>query len=455
MIGVFRLSELVALLGGRMLGADAEFGGVSTDSRLLAPGDLFVPLRGERYDGHDFIASLEGRAAATLTERAMPLRFPGLRVTDTLAALSKLAEAVRGRFSGQVVAVTGSAGKTTTKDALAAVLSAEGPTLATAHNNNNEIGVPLTLLALEERHRFAVLELGARRRGDIDHLASLVRPHVAVVTNALPAHLEQFGRIEDIVAGKGEMYRHIEIGGTGIVNLDSDHVAEWKRRVAPHRWLSYSMRDSRADCHADEIDEQALGRTRFLLRTAHGAAEVNLPLLGRHNVSNALAAAAAAYACGIEPAVIAEALSHVCPPPGRLQAKVSAAGVTVIDDSYNANPASMRAAIDMLAACPPPRALVLGSMAELGERAEHFHRDIGVYARERVIDGLFSCGEYSQTVAQAYGPGGHGYADTDALTRALRCRRDDFGVFLVKGSRAAGMERVVHALLGMDSEETG
>ena len=453
MIGQFLLSELAMPTGGRLLGDDAVITGVSIDSRSLRPGELFVPLRGPRYDGHDFIlAAQERAAAATLTARPMPLGLPGLLVPDTTAALSKLAEMVRGRFSGRMVAVTGSAGKTTTKEMIASVLSAVAPTLATKRNENNEIGVPLTLLALEERHRFAVLEMGASRRRDIDHLARLARPHVAVVTNALPAHLEGFGTLADVAAGKSEIYRHIEAGGIGIVNLDSEHADAWRRMAVPYRIVTFSTRNRYADCFAYEIEERPLGATRFMLRSPHGAVAVELPLFGRHNVSNALAAAAAAYACGCGSALIAAGLARVLPCAGRLQTKVAADGLTIIDDSYNANPASMRAAIDALAACPSPRALISGSMAELGVDADRFHREIGVYARQRDIDGVFSCGEYSHAVAEAYGDGGHCYADCAALMRALRTHRRRFGVFLVKGSRAAGMERVVDSLLSLRAD---
>ena len=452
MIGEFRLSELALSIGGVLLDADAVITGVSTDSRSLCPGDLFVPLRGPRHDGHDFIAAATDRAAAaTLTMSRMPLGLPGMLVPDTLSALSRLAEMVRGRFSGRMVAVTGSAGKTTTKEMIAETLSGIAPTLATERNHNNEIGVPLTLLALEGRHRFAVVELGASRRGDIDRLAGLVRPHVAVVTNALAAHLDGFGTVEDVAAGKGEMYRRLETGGIGVVNLDSAHADAWQRAAVPRRIVTYSMRDRYADCFACGIAERPLGGARFTLRMPQGTVAVDLSLLGRHNISNALAASAAAYACGCGPATIAAGLARARASAGRLQPKVAADGLTVIDDSYNANPASMCAAIDALAACPPPRALVSGDMAELGADAERFHREIGEYARERSIDAVFSCGEHSAAVAEAYGDGGHSYADRDELTRALSAHRCRFGVFLVKGSRAAGMECVARYLLSPES----
>jgi UDP-N-acetylmuramoyl-tripeptide--D-alanyl-D-alanine ligase len=445
------LNEAAQALGAECIGRDTALAGVSTDTRSLRPGELFVALQGPHFDGHDFIAQAAAAgAAAALVSRAVETDLPLLRVEDTRLALARLAHAHRARFAIPLVAVTGSNGKTTVKEMLAAILGQTGPVLATRGNLNNDIGVPLTLLRLTAEHRRAVIEMGANHPGEIACLTALAHPTVALVTNAGPAHLEGFGSIEGVAHAKGEIYCGLAPGGVAVINADDAYAPLWERLNEQRRCLRFGMRES-ADVSADPggmhlVIEGAQVHTRFTLRTPSGAVDVRLPLAGRHNVMNALAAAAAALATGAGLEEIRAGLQDLRGVNGRLQLRPGVGGAWIIDDSYNANPASVAAAIDVLAAYPGMRWLLLGDMAELGESGEALHRQAGEQARAAGIDRLWATGSHSRAAVDAFGAGGRHFATQDELAEAVRAGLHPAAAVLVKGSRSARMERVVEAL---------
>lgn len=443
------LSEAAHLLDAELLGADAQFQGVGSDSRTLPAGALFVALKGERFDGHEFLAeaAANGAAGALVSEvRTAPL--PCLRVVDTRAALSRLAAAWRSRFSLPLVAVTGSNGKTTVKEMLASILRQDRPTLATEGNLNNDLGVPLMLLRLGLLHGYAVIEMGANHAGEIGHLSQLARPGVCVITNVGPAHLEGFGNIEGVARAKGEILQGLAAGGTAVLNADDTYVDYWadywRGLAGSRRVVSFGLARS-ADVTASELGLKTQ-HSEFVMHTPAGAARVSLALAGRHNVMNALAAAAAAFALGVSIEDTAHGLSHVASAHGRFEAGPGRNGCCVIDDTYNANPGSVASGLAALAAFPGEKVLVLGDMAELGERAEEWHAEIGRQAREAGVARLLATGDLGAAAARSFGPGGLHFADRQALIAALEDLVHADMTLLVKGSRCMRMEQVVQAL---------
>lgn len=444
-----RLAEVALAAGGTLHGEDRSFVDVSTDTRSLQSGQLYVALRGPNFDGHDFVArAAELGAAAALVERAVDVPLPQVVVANTRAALGAYAAAWRARFAIDVVAVTGSNGKTGVKEMLAAILQRQGPTLATRGNFNNDIGVPLTLLRLNRQHRYAAIEIGASGPGEVAALAALARPRVGIVTNAAPAHLEGFGSVEAVAHAKGEMYGALEEDGTAVINADDAYADLWRDLAAGRPIVTFGESDA-ADVSLRNFSQRVNGRAahiEFDVVTPDGTGHVHMPVGGRHNARNALAALAATHALGIGLDDALAALETVDPVSGRLQVLSALRGARVIDDSYNANPASTRAAIDFLAEQAEPGWLVLGDMAELGEEAGTLHAQIGKRARERGIERLYAVGELSRSAAVAFGSGGRWFESTldlrDALTQDLRS-----GVnVLVKASRSMRLEQVVAAL---------
>jgi len=443
------LSEAAALSRGRASGADTRFDGVSTDSRSVGRGQLFVALRGERFDGHDFLAAAAGRGAAAAMVDASyrgTYPLPVIIVDDTKYALGELARQWRARFTPALVAVTGSNGKTTVKEMLAAILrrhAGEQAVLATTGNLNNDIGVPLTLLRLRGGHRWCAIELGMNHRGEIAYLAKLAAPTVALVNNAQREHLEFMGSVHEVAAENASVYDALAAGGVAVVNADDGHAGYFRSRAGARRVVDFG------------VGSAAVGggyalkglSSELRLRTPQGEADATLAIPGLHNVRNAFAAAACAHAAGIELASIAAGLSAFRPYTGRLQVKHARSGATVIDDSYNANPDSVRAAIDVLASCPAPTALVLGDMGEVGPRGPELHREIGAYARSRGVTQLLALGAASKHAVEAFGAGAEHFSDVEALVPAIRGR-----TVLVKGSRFMRMERVVAALTGARAE---
>ena len=446
----FRLSELAPRLGARHLGADAEIGAVSTDTRSLQPGDLFVALVGERFDGHDYldIARQKG-ASAALVSRPLDMSLPRLEVADTRCALGVLARSWRERSPARVVAITGSNGKTTVKELTAAVLGRGGEVMATRGNLNNDIGLPLTLTRLQEQ-RYAVVELGANHPGEIDYLTRIACPDVAVLNNAGRAHLEGFGSLDGVARAKAEILNGLSPDGVFVFNADDRYAPLW-RSLAAGRHTSLFGMDRPADISSDAdgawLVWDAHGfRQRFAVRTPAGELEVELQLAGRHNRMNALAATAAALSAGADLDAVRDGLAAVAPVRGRLCPVPGRDGLRLVDDSYNANPDSVAAAIEVLSSAPGRRALVLGDLAELGAGAESLHTEVGRRARAAGVDRLYTCGRLSAAASGAFGAGACHFDEQAALVAALEDELRAGDTVLVKGSRSAGMERVVAAL---------
>ncbi|MWV16538.1 UDP-N-acetylmuramoyl-tripeptide--D-alanyl-D-alanine ligase [Pseudomonas sp. L-22-4S-12] len=442
------LSEVAPALHARLHGADVAFCAVSTDSRKIEAGQLFVALSGPNFDGHDYLAEVAGKGAvAALVEREVAgVALPQLIVSDSRVGLGRLGALNRQAYSGSLAAVTGSSGKTTVKEMLASILRAglHGPVLATRGNLNNDLGAPLTLLELAPEHVGAVIELGANHVGEIGYTVSLTRPQVAIITNAGIAHVGEFGGPDKIVEAKGEIIEGLAADGVAVLNLDDKAFATWQARARGRRVLSFALRDSRADFHAAELARDARGCLAFTLHSPAGQARIQLNLLGEHNVANALAAAAAAHALGVPLVGIQAGLESLQPVKGRAVAQLATNGARVIDDTYNANPISMCAAVDILAAFSGRTVLVLGDMGELGEWAEQGHRDVGAYAAGKV-SALYAVGPLMAHAVKAFGTEGQHFADQASLIAALGRESGDTTI-LIKGSRSAAMEKVVAAL---------
>ena len=447
---MMRLAEAAAALGGRASGADAQFTGVSTDSRSLKAGDLFVALRGDRFDGHDFLGTAaQARAAAAMVDRRYHGEYalPALVVDDTRRSLGDLARYWRARFAPALVAITGSNGKTTVKEMLAAILrrhAGEESVLYTKGNLNNDIGLPLTLLGLRHAHRWCAIELGMNHKGEIAYLAGIARPTVALVNNAQREHLEFMQSVEDVAAENASVYDALPADGVAVINADDPHAAHFRSRAGKRRAVEFGLEGGAV------TGRYRLGglTSEIRLNTPAGEADATLAIPGLHNVRNALAAAACAFAVDIKPSTIGAGLTAFRPYTGRLQVKKAASGATVIDDSYNANPDSVRAAIDVLATRPAPTLLVLGDMGEVGERGEEFHREIGAYALTKNISSLFALGDATRSSVDAFGAAGYHAKSIDDLLSVVKESATPESTVLVKGSRFMRMERVVAALTG-------
>lgn len=448
------LGWFVEACGGEFLGAPDKlrnaYTGVSSDTRTLQRGELFVALRGPRFNANEFVASAEGAGAAgALVDTRVDRAIPQILVSDTLAALQTSATRWRAQFALPLIGVAGSNGKTTCKEMTAAILARAGSTLHTRGSLNNHIGVPLTLHRLEPTHRFAVIEIGTNHPGEVAALCQLARPTVGLITNAGAEHLEGFGSIEGAARAEGEMIAELDRDQTAVINADDDFADLW-RGMTRARIVTFGIARP-ADFSAAGI-HTALGAqgfvTRFEMRTPAGSQTVELALAGTHNVLNALCAAAAATAAGASLQDVRDGLATMRPVPGRLQFKTAPGGARIVDDSYNANPSSMKAGIDVLAGVAARRWLVMGDMGELGEAAVGSHEEIGRYAREHRVDRLFATGKLSALAVEAFGNGAQWFADSEALARAVNAELTADVCVLVKGSRSARLERVVDALTG-------
>ncbi|WP_185268730.1 UDP-N-acetylmuramoyl-tripeptide--D-alanyl-D-alanine ligase [Halopseudomonas xiamenensis] len=457
MLEAMNLADLLKPLAATLNGSDASFDSVSIDARQVQPGGLFVALPGSRVDGHDFIAQARERgAAAALVERPVADPLPQLLVRDCALALGQLGALNRATFSGPLVAITGSSGKTTVKEMLAAILRECGAVLATRGNLNNELGVPLTLLELAPEHRYAVVEMGAAAIGDIAYSMRLAKPDVSVLTNAGTAHIGRFGSEQAIAEAKGEILAGLGADGQGVINLDSPWIESWYQTLGRRKAWAFSIDNPTAELHAAQVCNDQRGCPGFELVTPVGSIAVQLNLLGRHNVANALAATGAALALQVPLQAIAKGLGALQPVAGRGKSLSGRNGALIIDDCYNANPASVRAAIDVLADLDGRRLLVLGDMGELGALEQQAHRDVGAYARARGLDGLYVTGPLSALAAEEFGTGAQVFTDRRALAAALATELDPATRVLVKGSRSAGMEEVVAALVeGSQIQEEG
>jgi len=447
MMRALTLAELVGPLQAQLIGPDREFHGVSTDSRKVRPGELFVALRGENFDGHDFLDQVAAAgAAAALVNDVAELALPQLRVADTMRGLGLLGAYNRALYQGPLVAITGSSGKTTAKNMVRAVLAQAGRTLATEGNLNNEIGVPLTLLGLEPGVEFAVVEMGAGKAGDIAWLCELGHPTVALLLNAMPAHLQGFGSVDDVATAKGEIFDGLGRSDCAVINADQPWAQAWRARAGEATVLDFSL-SGPASITATSVQADGVRGTRFTAITPRGEQQIKLHLPGAHNVANALAAIAVGLACGLRLEQIGAGLETVRPTPGRLASAVAPTGATVIDDCYNANPGSVRAAIDLLAGCEGRRTLVLGAMRELGPASDALHQAIGGYARAARIDRFWGVGPELQGAVGEFGGGGRWFADCETAICALENEYGPGDTVLVKGSRSTRMERVLQALL--------
>ena len=444
------LSAAADSMHGRLLGGDRLFDGVSTDTRTLRRGELFVALHGPNFDGGNYVsqASEKGAAAAVVGAK-VDGDIAQIRVADTKLALGELGAAWRREQSAVVVGITGSNGKTTLKELTAACLSQAAPTIATEGNLNNDIGMPLMLTRIDETHRYAVLEMGANHVGEIDYLTSLAEPDVVAITNAAAAHLEGFGSIDGVAKAKGEILCGRSRPGVAILNADDEYFEFWSAMASDIDVVGFGI-DTQADvCISDIVTDG--GGSNFRLHLFDSRIDVRLSLPGRHNVRNACAAAAIATALGIAPEQIQSGLESVQPVAGRLQPRHGLNGATLFDDSYNANPLSVAAAAEFLAALDGQSWLVLGDMGELGADAARLHREVGVVVKNAGVDRLFGTGELSRNVTEAFGDNASWFDSIDTLIDALRVSVTSDVNLLVKGSRFMRMERVVEALASTEA----
>lgn len=440
------LQQAAQWMGTAWQGAAIEVHGATTDSRQVQPGQLFFALRGARTDGHDHLpqAAERGACAAVVEERRSGTNLPQLQVPNTELALADLARGWGRQLGTRFIGITGSNGKTSVKNILAHVLGQVAETQATPGNLNNEIGLPLTVLGISPSTRYAVLEMGCGKPGDIAYLARIVALDAALVNNVGPAHLERLGSIDGVAQEKSEIYLGLKPDGIGIVNADDAYRDFMLRRLSPHGALCFGI-DQPAPVQARDI--QIGETTRFTLVVPGGSATVHLHLPGLHQVRNALAASCIATALQVDLPTIRAGLESVRGTPGRLSAHSAPQGWTLFDDTYNANPGSVRAAIDFLVATPGPAWLVLGDMKELGTHEAELHREIGAYARARGIAQLFTTGPLAWHAAQAFGPDAQHFDTRDALAQRLATLLRPGVRALVKGSRSAGMEQVVGQVL--------
>lgn len=454
------LSLIAHWAGGEIHGDDTAIDAISNDTRTLGPGSLYVALRGERFDGHDFAADAVARgASAMLVERLLDVALPQIVVADGEYALGRIAHGMQRDRATDVFAITGSNGKTSVKSLLLAILEQVAReqhkvVYANPGNRNNEIGLPLAVLDAPEDTDFAIYEMGAGKPGDIAYLTDIVRPRYALVNNVAPAHLERMGSLQGVATTKGAIYAALPADGVAVVNADDAFGIWFEQHIVGQpprsRVLRYGL-DHSADVSALAIRPTATG-SQFLLTSPHGQVEIALALPGRHNISNALAAASLALAAGIGLDQIALGLARAEPVPGRQIAHQLRNGAVLIDDSYNANPGSLAAAIDALAGGKAEGWLVLGDMRELGPDGEALHAQAGRRAREAGLKRLYTLGTLSAAASTAFGEGGRHFQDHDSLAAALADELHAGVRCLVKGSRGSAMDKIVKALLARGEE---
>ena len=443
-----KLSVIADKTQGQLYGQDLDVCQFSTDTRTLTTGDVFIALSGANFDANSFVAKAQslGAVAAIVSQYQPELSLSQVVVANTQTALGLLAKAWREQFELMRVAMTGSSGKTTTKELTASIFRQAGDTLATLGNKNNEIGVPLTLLRLNAEHRYGVFELGANHIGEIAYTSGLVQPHAAVITNIGTAHLEGFGSRQGIAQAKGEIFSGLVDGGTAVINADDEFADYHQSLCVDKKVLTFSVK-KQADIYATDIKRTNGGAYQFNLHLAEQSTPIQLGLIGQHNVANALAASCLALACGLNLQQIKQGLEQAQGAAGRMVLH-RRQGFTLIDDTYNANPDAMKAAIDELALCDGYKIVVLGAMGELGDNASSLHQQVGAYAQAKQIDALYCVGAFSEHTAQGYGTQAQRFSEQSELIAALSAAIPQGATILVKGSRSARMENVVQALLG-------
>jgi UDP-N-acetylmuramoyl-tripeptide--D-alanyl-D-alanine ligase len=435
------MSEIAQMAAGNLIGENVYVGGVSTDTRNIKFGDLFIALRGERFDAHDFIdESVEQIAHGVFIDKEVNTSLPKIVVDDTLAGLSRFAKTWRKEVAPKLVAVTGSNGKTTVKQMCQSILSRVGETCFTQGNLNNHIGVPLTLLTLRKEHQYAVIEMGANHHGEINHLSTLAEPDVAIINNAGPAHLEGFGSVEGVAHAKGEIINGVVKGGTIVLNADDKYLDIWLKKSSHLNVLTFGFRENASVCG------KLKGKDTVQVRTPKDSFTVKLPVPGKHNAYNALAAIAATSALDISSEDMKKGIEGATQVTGRLQIKKAILGATVIDDTYNANPASLQAAIDVLCEQSKEPWLVLGDMGELGEDAKSIHAQMGENAKAAGVKKLFGLGDLSKSAVEKFGNNAFHFTDHESLAKELLSQLNADSCILVKGSRSMHMEDVVRVL---------
>lgn len=448
MLDEYTLKNLAEVLDASFAGEDARFRGVSTDTRSIEKDDVFVALKGPNFDAHDYLDQAKDKGAiAAVVNRQVNSPMPQIKVADTHAALAQMASARRNAFNGKVIGITGSNGKTTVKELIASVLELDGKVLATKGNFNNDIGLPLTLLRLENNEKFAVIEMGANHPGEIDYLTHIASPNIALITNAGAAHLEGFGSVEGVAKAKGEIFKGLREGGTAIINLDDNYSDYWLSVSAQFAQKTFSLSRETADVYASALSNFKGGSCFLLHIKGQGNTEIKLPLVGLHNVANALLAATVADTCGISLANIKAGLENFKKVKGRLNFLPGKGGAVVIDDTYNANLDSCKAAINVLSEQTGEKYFVFGDLFESGENAQQIHQAVGEYARVKGIDHFLAVGEMSQLAVEKYGTGARHFNNKNELSEYLMPRLNQNTVVLVKGSRGMKMEEIVACVI--------
>jgi len=454
------LSQASQILNGALHGDDVTFMSVSTDTRSLKPGALYIALKGENFDGHEFLVKAQqaGAVAAVINKSGVnkfnaansdDFSLPHIQVEDTRKALGRLAAAWRQNFEGAVIGVTGSNGKTTVKEMIAAILAKQGEVLATRGNFNNDIGLPLTLLSMDLTENFAVIEMGANHHGEILELSDITRPDIALITNAGPAHLEGFGSIKGVAEAKGEIYSGLTNEGVAIINADDEYADYWLSLCKGKKIVRFALDNEAAEVNGKWRATESGGMLK--IHADNQQCDINLLLAGRHNAMNALAATAAALAAGASLEDVKNALSEFKPVKGRLNIYTTGEGACLIDDTYNANPASLEAGLDVLNDLPGEHWLVLGDMGELGENSEQLHFNVGITAKESGVNRLLATGQNSESAVKAFGDAATHFETHDELIKYVKTHMHSGVSILIKGSRYMKMERVVEALIGEGS----
>lgn len=445
-----KISEIAPVLHGQLTGKDVDFIGASIDTRQIKSGDLFIAIQGEQFDGHDFINSAkESGAVAAIVNKTVIADLPLIKVKDTRIALGQLAALHRAQFDIPVIGLTGSCGKTTTKEMLRAILSECGLVAASVSSFNNDIGVPLTLLDINKQHQFAVVEMGANHPGEIAYLTQMVKPTLAFILNVAPAHLEGFGSVEGVMQAKSEIFEGLPKNGIALVNADDRFAPHWYgllQKRTDIKLIKFGIKQP-ADYFATHLQADAEDRYRFKLVTSVGEVDIQLPLFGEHYVLNAVAAAAAAHSVGADLTAIKNGLQTMQPAKGRLVKKVGLAGASILDDTYNAIPHAVAASLRVLAKYPGERVFAFGGMREIGETAAEQHIKIGELAKTLGIQRLYACGQFSDLTVKAFGDGGYYFTQQAELADALRQTLHKNMTVLVKGSRGSKMENVVSELV--------
>ncbi len=434
----YSLTEIENITSGKLFGKDIVAHGLSTDTRTLSKGELFVALSGENYDAHEFISTGKASlAAGVIVDRKLEINLPQIVVNDTCIALQDIARAWRNNFSIPVIGITGSNGKTSVKEFIKYILFSQGNVLATVGNLNNHIGVPLTLLNLDQTHNFAVIEMGANHAGEIATLASIACPNIGVITNIGPAHLEGFGSLQGVADAKSELYQNLSTEGIAVVNADEPFRHEWHEKIANRMQITFGVENS-ADVIGKVVD---IGLIEIF--TPIGEARIELKTPGLHSLYNALAAAAVCIGVGIDIEFIKAGIESTEPVAGRLIRLKGIGGSRLIDDTYNANPASLLVALETQSQESGEHWLVLGDMGELGEQSIELHTKAGIMAKEFGVKRLFAVGELAKHAVTSFGKGGEHFASHAEITKVLQDELVDNISVLIKGSRAMHLEEIV------------